>query len=597
MPIPTTGTINSTDGIVGYAESALSTKYADAGNWATYAAAIVEGKLSDINDASKSFDISAFLDAAESAITSIPNVDTPGAITYDAPTAPSYTTVPEYVAPGVPTYDVVEYTPPTAVTYETVVYNAPTAPTYETVTYNAPAAPTYETITYNAPQSDPFLTAPLPTQYSAGTAPSTTVTYDNPDFSDAILDSLKSKLLTDLSTSSTGLGSAEGGLFANAVARENDVLAEAYNQITTAFSSRGFDMPPGALSALQAQESNKSTIRLTDVNNNIMVESAKLAQAWNQTTVTASSQIIDVLARVFDSKIMRNFEAAKTSVALALEGFKAAIQVLVANAELEGKYLGSVGSYNDVVSKKYSSEIMGETSRIGALSDTNKAKSSQFTAEIQGATAEVSALSDYNKALSQGYASAIQGASAEVSAKSDYNKALSQGYSSEIQGAAAEVSAFADSNKAKASSYTAEVQGALGPITAVSESNRSIASGYSAAIQGAAADVQAQAETEKAKATVGDLNSRKALALAEIAKSAAMANIDAATRTFLGEIQILGSASNAAMTMTAAALNGVSVSASVGTTATYESQTSISNSLTETHKLADGGTQVVVKLT
>lgn len=528
------------------AQSALDEKYVLANAWASYGAELLQTRLGNITSASEKFDITEFVEAAKAAIEGIPDI-TSGTITYTAPPDPTYDIVPSYVSPVDVVFDAVTYTPPTV-------------PTYDTVVYNAPAEPVLDDVTYNAPTPGALLDIGTPTVYSAGTAPSTTITFDNPDFSDTLLGELRSKLSSDLASGSTGLGSAESGLFGQAVARESDVLAEAYRQVTTQFSARGFDMPPGALNALVAQESNKSTIRLTDVNTAIMSESAKLAQAWNQTAVTASAQLVDILSRVFDSKIMREFEAAKNSVMLSLEEFKAAIQVVVANAGLEGQYISSVGAYNEAVVRKYTGEIGGETAAINAAVEFNKAKSSQYIAEIQGATAELNGIIEKNKGLSAQF-------------------------SSEVQGATAQTIGLSESNKSKAQVYTAQVHGAVAPITAVAESNRSVASAYSAAISSAGEDVKAQGERERAAATAGDINSRKALSLADIASKFALSNIDAATRKYLGDVQVMQGTAQAAAQLIASALNSVNVSASIGFSGGASTSISEDKNTTETDNI------------
>ena len=91
--------------------------------------------------------------------------------------------------------------------------------------------------------------------------------------------------------------------------------------------------------ARSMSSSSPSTDDHAIVSTAIMAESAKLAQAWNQVTINSSTQFTELLSKVFDSKIMRNFEAAKQTVMLSFDAFKASTQVLIANADLEGKYI------------------------------------------------------------------------------------------------------------------------------------------------------------------------------------------------------------------------------------------------------------------
>lgn len=126
------------------------------------------------------------------------------------------------------------------------------------------------------------------------TAPTTDIT----DFYDNLIVAVRNKLLADIGTPSTGLGTAEAALFARETARQNTIRAQAYTEITTFHSSAGFDIPPGAVAAKITEASNVSSITLSDSSAAIMAESARLAQAWNQTTLTASLQLFDLVSRI-----------------------------------------------------------------------------------------------------------------------------------------------------------------------------------------------------------------------------------------------------------------------------------------------------------
>lgn len=572
MPAPLpTGIFHVTGQQVASQEAASNTfnilhaKYMDSMSWAAYAAGILEDKLNTINIALQNgpADVDAFMQAATDAINAIPDIVQTN-ITFTPQTEPVYNSNTTYTSPAKPTLDDVTYVPvdvPTDyqaivmgavpdATVETVAYNAPTEPTYSDVVYNAPSVPTfitpqftapasptleaitfetqtpvsYENIAFTAPDETPLLDIPTPTKYAAGAAPSTDIILDNSSFSNALLDNLTTKLTQDLATSSTGLGSAEAALFARAVARENDVLLESYDQIASNFSSRGFDLPPGAIDALRAQESNKSTIRLTDINASIMAESAKLAQTWNQVTVDASARVTDILARIFDSKLMRQFEAAKVSVTLALEGFKASIQVLSSNAQLEGQYISSVASVNDSITRAYTAKINAEIARLNGVVELNKGRVAEFNSKVQGFIAEMSGKSEFNKAKIAEFSSEIQGMLAKLSGESELNKAFASQYDAlskgelnrlsgviesnkamlqrfmgQVQGEIARMGAITDANKGRLANYSALVQAEVAKLSGIVETNKAITSRYTSEISGRVAEVNAKAESNKSK--------------------------------------------------------------------------------------------------
>lgn len=342
MPISPPPPISTPDPTGDYARaqswSLITAKYADAGSWAQWAAGILNTELTAIKEKLGKDLVSTDLEAVKTAIDAIVLYDPTGfTASYTAPDAPVFTDVP--------------------------VYEAQTLGTILTI-------PAVDAITV----ADP---------------PSAAMTFTNDAFSDALLDALKTKLTNDLTNGSTGLMDAEAGMFARAVQRENDILAEAYDQITTGFSSKGFDLPPGALTALQARESNKSVIRLTDVNTGILELSAKLAQAWNQTSISASAQILDLVGRLFDSKVMRDFEAEKARVTLSIEAFKQTVSVALAKAELNKAEISATISANEGTVKVFEAELQGQIAPMKAIAESNQAVASAYGAAVQGATADV----------------------------------------------------------------------------------------------------------------------------------------------------------------------------------------------------------------
>ncbi len=163
------------------------------------------------------------------------------------------------------------------------------------------------------------------------------LTYTDAGFTDSVLDDLKAAVTAALGTSSTGLGDAEAALFGKHTARIAAERAAAYNEITLQFSSRGFDLPPGALLAKQTEMNNTASIRLADASADIMAESARLAVDYNKSVLSAATGLVDVMGRLYDSRVMRDFEAAKTEVLLGVDGYKASLAAIEVKAGLASK--------------------------------------------------------------------------------------------------------------------------------------------------------------------------------------------------------------------------------------------------------------------
>lgn len=165
--------------------------------------------------------------------------------------------------------------------------------------------------------------------------PATTITYTDNGFSDSTLTALKNRIESDLATSHTGLGTAEAALFARHEARVASSNSKALTEITTQYSSAGWDMPPGGLLAKQTEMVNEGNKRLTDVSADVMAESARLAVEYNKTVLQQAMSLVDLLGRLYDSKTMRDFEKAKTQVTLDLETLKLKAAVMSDAARLE----------------------------------------------------------------------------------------------------------------------------------------------------------------------------------------------------------------------------------------------------------------------
>jgi hypothetical protein len=210
------------------------------------------------------------------------------------------------------------------------------------------------------------------------------------DFTNSALVALQSRLATDIATYSTGLGTAEAALFARETARQNAARSAAYTEITTQFSSRGYDLPPGALTAKQTEVNNESGIRLTDSSTAIMAESARLAVDYNKSVIAGAIQLQDILSRVFDSKEMRLFEASKASVMYEAEVFKVTLARYSTQGELALKQA-------EIVIQAQARQLALEVSTLLGLAQS---ASQMVAAALNGVS--VSTSLDYGASTSMG---------------------------------------------------------------------------------------------------------------------------------------------------------------------------------------------------
>lgn len=150
-----------------------------------------------------------------------------------------------------------------------------------------------------------------------------TISYTDTPFSDTMLTALRSRFEADLA----GATAAEAAVFARHTSRANDETNRAYTEITTMYSSAGWDAPQGAMLALQAEANNDRTKRLTDASADIMATAAKEA-------TQGAIQLVDMLGRLNDNRAMRAFEAAKTEVLVGVDGYKSTLEAIRVKAEL-----------------------------------------------------------------------------------------------------------------------------------------------------------------------------------------------------------------------------------------------------------------------
>jgi hypothetical protein len=339
MPLPGIDPITDSGGTYTKAFEILNSKYITAGNWATWAAGLLEADIAKITEGLENAEISTSIATLLSLLDTVISY-TPGTVeSYVAPAAPSYTALPSY----------------------------------------------------SAPTRDSLMAIPSVGSVTLPAEPTATMVFTNSSFSDTLLTELKNKILDSLDTSSTGLGSAEEALFTRATERLAEERALAYTEQTSQFTARKFPMPPGAFDAKVTAITAEGSRRLADVNAEIMSESAKLALDYNKHVQTTGLQLVAAIGEFFNSKVQRDFEAAKTNVTLALDTYKALLDGEVAKIDLSKTTIDAAVAYNDGIVKVYLGDIQGQTTPMTAIAQSNAAVAQAYMASVQGAAESVKA--------------------------------------------------------------------------------------------------------------------------------------------------------------------------------------------------------------
>jgi len=134
----------------------------------------------------------------------------------------------------------------------------------------------------------PILTSP--------TLDSTTITAPTVPSDAGLFAALLVRLNADITNGATGLSATvEQAIWDRADARLTVVEAAEQTEIEEFFSSRGFDLPTGALTAKLQEHLNKRSDSRDDLNDKILIQSSELAQKNSQFVITVAKDIVAVL--------------------------------------------------------------------------------------------------------------------------------------------------------------------------------------------------------------------------------------------------------------------------------------------------------------
>ena len=459
------------------------------------------------------------------------NVDIPdfddGGITIAIPDPPSESipifnkTAPSVARAKIPDRPPFDKLPPIPILEEVVI---PPAPDYETIEFKGGVVPTDDL-----------------------TPPTEIFKYTEKNYQSALGTVLEGNLLSDIRTGGTGLkAETEQALWDRATARQNAENEKTYNEALNFHSSRGFDLPSGALNSTLLEVSAKINQTNTDLNNDILVKTSDLAQ---KNTWFIIEQAIDYEKSIkdFSDKIAnRAFESAKTVVEMAnaiymtkVEAFRIRLDAWKANAEIYESEINGQRARAEV----YKARIEG----AGVGAKVNKTEIEAYTAQIEGLKSQISI-----------YATEMEGAKIESEiGKIDLEIYATRAnvFKSEIEGVSAVYNAYqaqvagesakASLLSAKAQAYEAQVKG----LTANVEVNnkkvdvliakqQGVIETFKAAVAGHIATAQAQTETGKATAQA-QTETGKATAQAQIetGKATAQAQIETGKATAQAQIE------------------------------------------------------------
>ena len=249
----------------------------------------------------------------------------------------------------------------TAPSFPDIIGEPPEAPTDEEMTPSVITPPTEPDIKdINLPALD--MTLP---DAPDGELTGADFVYNEGAYSSLLDAAVKEGLLDWIENGGTGLDAdVENDLWERTLARTEADNERAYKEAENYYSSRGYDLPPGALTG-RLLEINREIVRnRTQINAEISIEQARLAQNNTQFSYTKSIELEGQEKAHFNNIYNRALQAAIATTEgiikvyqAKIQGFLGQVQAKEAEANAYGTYAQAQASINDANVKVYSAKV------------------------------------------------------------------------------------------------------------------------------------------------------------------------------------------------------------------------------------------------
>lgn len=162
----------------------------------------------------------------------------------------------------------------------------------------------------------------------------TDFSFSEPVYASQLAEDVKAALISYIANGGTGLGAAvEAALWARALARQELDNERVYDEALNYFAARGFTIPPGALTGKLAEAVAEQTRATAQMNYEIMIEQARLAQANTHHVLTVSVQLEGVEKEFADKVANRAFESARSACEIVINTYNAKIAAYATELE------------------------------------------------------------------------------------------------------------------------------------------------------------------------------------------------------------------------------------------------------------------------
>jgi hypothetical protein len=225
------------------------------------------------------------------------------------------------------------------------------------------------------------------------TPPTNTFNYTESQYDSALVELLKTKLYSNVDEGGSGLGSAvEEAIYERGRERLRTQYEDTHTKITRQMATSGFKLPYGAAMAMVKSNNNTYNRALDDLNRDIVVKEAELAQTNTHFMIEKSIAFEQVMQNTWHQYRTRMMEAARQQLLAAISLYEAIIKKYTAEADV------------------YRSEAQAHDTLV-------RAAVSEFTARVDRSRLIIEAAVERVKAIVQVYVSQIEAYKADVDAE------------------------------------------------------------------------------------------------------------------------------------------------------------------------------------
>ena len=224
--------------------------------------------------------------------------------------------------------------------------------------------------------------------YTTPARPSYTITpldgiflFAGVDYSSLLGEDIVAKLRADMASGGTGLGAAiEDAIWQRARSRKEEKDVEMYTEAENYFAARGWNLPPGMLSGRLADITREISKADDDINYEIMIKQAEIADQNTRHNKEVSVQFEGILRDYYIRNELKNLEVSKAEAAALVEEFNTKIRgveldVAVYQADLQGMI-----ALIDAQVRSYLGQVEAYRARAAAYQSVVEAQSTVFTA-------------------------------------------------------------------------------------------------------------------------------------------------------------------------------------------------------------------------